>query len=182
VVTATSADAGGPAVSAPPTSPPPLPTEQAEPERLAAPAVLAERPTQQEVEAAESIWSLTEFRELNSPGVREYSVRVRPNEQYRWTFSWCATDEARLREILTPLRLDLEIDGIPVPNSSILTYEGTSSAGWPCRYTVTLLSRWQSGSVVELAIRYRLEEAIFDGDSEYPAGGYAQILVVTVEE
>ncbi len=54
--------------------------------------------------------------------------------------------------------------------------EGRFSRAW-----ATMLSGWRSGDKAELEIRYTLRDAVRDGNVEYPAGEYRQIISVAVE-
>lgn len=139
------------------------------------------RPTLEDLQNLNSIWSLTGFRELTKPGTETYTVTVETNKNFSWAFTWCAIDEKTLNNILVPLELDLKIDNILVPNNSILQYTRKLSNDWPCLYWVTKLTRWKLDQVVKLEFDYYLQEEIYDGETYYPSGQYNQIIFVRVK-
>ncbi len=128
----------------------------------------------------ESIWKRTSFRDLTAPGIQTYDVNVYSTDKLRWAFEWCATDSARLQEILRPLSVDLLIDNIVVSETAIVEDDKTSSSGWKCHYWTVALTDWRRGSTVKLAISYSLTESINDGKETYPAGEYHQIIYADV--
>lgn len=127
-----------------------------------------------------SIWERAAFRDLLAPGRRSYDVDVRPGEELRWSFEWCAIDEATLNSIVQPLRVDFLVDGALVPYSSIQLERKERSNGWACDTWSTLLTNWPRERTIELDVHYSLAQGINDGQNSYPAGGYHQVIYATV--
>jgi len=143
--------------------------------------VVAYRPSEENIQHLQSLWSLTNFQDVTEPGQRTYNVTISSGQEWRWTFAWCATDNARLQEIVQPLNVDFQIEDVSLPQSSILQHRTKEKKGDQCRFWSTALTNWQSGETVKLTIDYSLSDAIFDGHEHYLAGDYQQIIFVAVQ-
>lgn len=146
----------------------------------AVPQVVAYRADEPKLQNLSSLWSLTSFRDLSTPSIQTYNVVVTPNQDWRWTFAWCAIDSDTLHEILQPLTVTMLIDEVALSNSTILQHQGVSNNHDQCYYWSTALTNWQPGAVVKLEIRYFLTTPIYDGRQSYPAGQYQQVMFVNV--
>lgn len=142
--------------------------------------VSASRLTEQSLQDLSNIWDLTSYQNMKEPGIQTYTMTVRSTEQYKWSFAWCAVDDTILKEILKPLSVDLLIDDISLPNTSILQFERAVSNGWKCHYWSTGLKDWKIGTTVKLEIDYNLSQTIYDGKDDYLLGKYQQVIFVNV--
>jgi hypothetical protein len=141
----------------------------------------ASRPTLQEIEKLPNLWNKAGYSDITSPtgsDPKSYFVTIDSDTEWRWGFSWSAVDRNTLQEILAPFSLELFVNGEKLSDSQILTYEDTTSKGWPCVRWVTKLSNWPDGGRVELEVRYRLTERIHDGQYSFSPGLYRQVIVV----
>jgi hypothetical protein len=127
-----------------------------------------------------SIWTRSQYRELFQPGANRYDVTIPAYSSWRWSFSLGTTDSELFEKILAPEDVEFRINGEWIdPNMFRMTdqtAEGRFSRAW-----VTMLSGWRSGNRAELEIRYTLRDAVRDGNVEYPAGEYRQIISLVVE-
>ncbi len=127
-----------------------------------------------------SIWTQTSYKELFQPGTNRYDIKIPANSSWRWSFSLGTTDAEMFEKILVPEDVEFRINGQFIdPNMFRMTdqtTEGRFSRAW-----ATMLSGWRSGDRAELEIRYTLRDAVRDGNVEYPAGEYRQIISVAVE-
>jgi len=149
--------------------------------RISGSNVRASRPTSQEVGKLPNLWNKAGYSDITAPtgsDPKSYFVTINSNEEWRWGFSWSAVDRNTLQEILEPFSIELFVNGEKLSDSQILTYEDTTSKGWPCVRWVTKLSNWPDGGRVELEVRYRLEERIYDGQYSFSPGLYRQVIVV----
>lgn len=142
--------------------------------------VVAYRTDEATLQNLSSLWSLTSFRDLATPGIQTYNVSVTSRQDWRWTFAWCAIDSSTLREILQPLTVTMLIDDMALSTAAILQHQGLSNNRDQCYYWSTALTDWQPGAVVKLEMRYSLTTAIYDGRQSYPAGEYEQVMFVNV--
>lgn len=156
--------------------PTPLPT----PTRLWA-DLRVYRPSLDEAQSLPSMWKLAVYRDLFTPGTNTYKVIVRPADVYRWGFSWHARDQARLREILQPLSVELLINDVRVPDSFIQVYEDVTQDGWVGRRWVTAIADWPVGKTVVIEARYELSREVYDGQNTLAPGVYHQIIYVSVQ-
>ena len=142
--------------------------------------VVAYRTNEQALQGLDSLWNLTTFRDLYAPGVQTYNVSITPNQDWRWSFAWCAINSTTLGEILQPLTVTLLVDEHVLSNSDILQHQAVSNNGDQCFYWSTVLTNWQLGTIVKLEIRYSLTSEIDDGRQNYAAGQYQQVMFVNV--
>jgi serine/threonine-protein kinase len=138
--------------------------------------VTVTRPNERDWESIPSIWRRIDFRDMQRPGVQEYSLVVDAGEVLRWSFSWCAGNASALNAILAPLRVDMLVDSALIPAGSILEHSVTEADAEQCRYWSTLLSDWRGGESVELTVAYRLSDDVFDGEKTYQRGEYRQVI------
>ena len=142
---------------------------------------LAYRPSADESLNVPSLLSQVTYRDPTTPQTLTYPATVDAASTWRWGFSWCAIDSARLTEILKPLTVSFYVNGRQMPASAFLVHAYTRpSNGWQCQRWSTILTDWPSGKMVELEIRYDLSQGIYDGEANYSAGEYRQIFYVTV--
>lgn len=122
-----------------------------------------------------SIWSLTEFVDITSPGTVEHEITVSANQTYRFAFIWCGDTPAELAEFLAPLSVEFSINDIVLTEVHILQ----TNLDGVCEIWETLLTDWTPGEQVTIQIRYTLSEPL-TGDSEiiYEAGDYYQRILV----
>lgn len=127
-----------------------------------------------------SIWSQTKYKELFQPGINRYSVSIPADSSWRWSFSLGTTDPDLFEKILLPEDVEFRINGEWIDTNMFRmtdkTAEGRFSRAW-----AAMLSGWRSGDRAELEIKYTLREAVRDGNVEYPAGEYRQIISVVVD-
>jgi hypothetical protein len=164
----------------------PRPSTTATPTPTPAPARLwtslhIYRPSLEETQSLPSMWKFAVYRDLFTPGTNTYKVTVHPADVYRWGFSWHARDQARLREILQPLKVELLIDDVHVPDSLIQVYEDVTQDGWVGRRWVTAITDWPAGKTIVLEARYELSREVYDGQNTLAPGVYHQIIYVSVQ-
>jgi hypothetical protein len=127
-----------------------------------------------------SIWSQTKYKELFQPGTNRYDVAIPAYSSWRWSFSLGTTDPGLFEKILAPEDVEFRINGQVIDANMFRmtdqTAEGRFSRAW-----AAMLSGWRAGDRAELEIKYTLREAVRDGNVEYPAGEYRQIIEVVVE-
>jgi len=143
--------------------------------------VIVSRPTLENIQNLKSIWSLTNFIELQKSGVQTYNVTVTSNDIFGWTFLWCANNKDTLANIMSPLELNILIDDIALETESILEYEKTLTDGWECHYWITELKQWKQKETVKLEFNYYLWQGVNDGETNYPRGQYQQIIYANVK-
>ncbi len=139
------------------------------------------RPTLDEAKNLPSMWKLAVYRDLLAPGTNTYNVIVHPSDVYRWGFSWHARDQATLRDILQPLRVELLINDLRVSDSLIQTYEDVTEDGWVGRRWVTAIAEWPAGKTVVLEARYELSREVYDGQNRIAPGVFHQIIYAAVQ-
>lgn len=137
-------------------------------------------PSRNDVFDYESLWTIVQFEDLFTPGENIYRVSIRSNDEWRWTFAWCAISSLELERILSPLTVKFYIDNLYLSNNEILQHRGVDSRGWACQYWSTILSDFPRNASVNLRINYSLSETIFDGVDSYPPGNYAQTILMGV--
>jgi len=167
-------------------TPRPRSTEMAPPLATPTPAQLwndlrVYRPARSETETLPSMWKLAVYRDMFTPGTNTYRVTVRPADVYRWGFSWHARDQSTLRNILQPLKVELLINDVRVPESLIYVYEDTTDDGWVGRRWVTAIGDWPDGKTVVLEARYELARQVHDGQNFIAPGLYHQIIYVVAQ-
>ncbi len=127
-----------------------------------------------------SIWTRTQYKELFQPGANRYDVTIPAYSSWRWSFSLGTTDSELFEKILAPEDVEFRINGEWIDSNMFRmtdqTAEGRFSRAW-----AAMLSGWRSGDKAELEIHYTLHTAVRDGNVEYPAGEYRQIISVVVE-
>jgi hypothetical protein len=142
------------------------------------------RPSERDIELVPSIWNLSGPQQqlnLAEPGLRQYSMDLAGDRAVIWPYFWCASNPQRLADNLGRIRVILEIDGVRVRLQDTLQYE-TKGEDWACNYWATMLTGWQAGAEVSLAIRLTFAGIVYDGYSNYPAGDYGYVLHVRVSE
>ena len=147
-------------------------------------AVNTSRPTERDIELVSSIWNvsgLLQQLDLVEPGVRQFSTELDAGQTLIWPYFWCASNEQRLVENLRWITAEFAIDGIRLTAEDILEYE-LDSEEWSCHYWATMLTGWQSGSELSLAVQLAFARTVYDGYANYPAGDYRYELRVTVSE
>jgi hypothetical protein len=143
--------------------------------------ILARPATAAEVAAENSIWTLTDFTELTVPGVKRYKVKVTADSVWMWDCYFCAR-EAAFPGFIGALRVRFRVEGQTIPEETLNIFDGKGGeAGWICRTWATMLSGWPADGTVELEIRSAFQQAVFDGENEYPAGEYRQVINITVK-
>ena len=114
------------------------------------------------------------------PGANRYDVAIPAYSSWRWSFSLGTTDPNLFEKILSPEDVEFRINGEWIDSNmfrmSDQTVEGRFSRAW-----AAMLSGWRSGDRAELEIKYMLRETMRDGNVEYPAGEYRQIISLVVE-
>jgi serine/threonine protein kinase len=163
-----------------------LPTDTTRPTQTPTPLTLwadlrVYRLTRAETEALPSMWKLAVYRDMFTPGTNTYRVTVRSADVYRWGFSWHARNQVILQEILQPLKVELLINGVRVPESLIHAYEDTTDDGWVGQRWVTAIGDWPAGKTVVLEARYELSHQVHDGQNAIAPGLYHQIIYVAVQ-
>ncbi|MBN1874982.1 MAG: protein kinase [Anaerolineae bacterium] len=178
--TAVPSNTPSPIAPSPTFEPTKAPPNTQSPDVTQAPHVYARYVSEPELQVLTSIWNFTTFRDLMTPGTRTYEINVSPRDDLRWAFEWCATDESGLEVSLSPLVVQLLIDGVIVPGTDIFEGKKTTADGWKCHYWATALSGWQKDTSVQLEINYNLVKSVCDGKETYPAGEYRQIIYAYV--
>jgi len=133
------------------------------------------RPTEQDMREIPSIWAsynLEEELDLVEPGTRQFSVEIGTDDASIWPFYWCALGPERLAANLESIAVEFTIDDDDVPSSDVLEFE-TTSRGWACHYWATMLSGWENGSPISLAVAFRLSQGVSDGRDSYVPGDYS---------
>lgn len=121
----------------------------------------------------ESIWSMLEFQDIDSPGVATYDLLVNATQTFRWVFTWCASNTLSLAAVLEPLAsIEFRVDGTTI--DSVLEYSAPDCRGW-----ITLLSDWPTDQTISLEVVYVLSDELFDGNKRYSPGQYVQQIIVT---
>jgi hypothetical protein len=146
------------------------------PERPVLPLAATRPANMPEADQTPSLWEGVRYTDLMSPGVQTYSLTT-GLERRRWTFTWCAIDEATLEQIARPLTLTFYINNVQVDPNLFLVYAISSG----CRAWSTFLDGWSGGEQYTLDIRYHLSQSINDGWNSYPAGDYVQRMIVSVQ-
>jgi hypothetical protein len=127
-----------------------------------------------------SIWSQTTYKELFQPGTNHYDVTIPAYSSWRWSFSLGTTDPSLFEKILPSEDIEFRINGEWIDSNmfrmSDKTEEGRFSRVW-----AAMLYGWHSGDRAELEIHYTLHSAVRDGNVEYPAGEYRQVISLVVE-
>lgn len=159
-------------------TPPPSPTPTITVLPLAD-GLSARPPSDDEWSQTKSIWTLTAFQELLSPGTQAYTVNVPANSVWIWGAYFCATPAA-FSNYLAALNVRFIIDGETLGEEQFLIVDQTSGKDSVCRNWATLLSGWPANQSVTLEVRSTLAQAISDGKTYYPPGEYRQVLVAVV--
>jgi alpha-tubulin suppressor-like RCC1 family protein len=127
-----------------------------------------------------SLWSRTDgFRDLMAPAVNTYSATTPRGDSWEWDFYLCATNQPRLDSLLANTRVSFLINYLPVSENAIRVSQNKTDA-WICQGWRTALSGWENDQY-ELAILSDQKADVFDGESNFPAGEYWQIIMLSVE-
>jgi hypothetical protein len=127
-----------------------------------------------------AIWSRTTFQQLFQPGTNYYDVTIPADSSWRWSFSLGTTDTELFEKILAPEDVEFRINGQLI-DANMFRMTDQAAEGRFSRAWAAMLSGWRSGDKAELEIKYTLRTAVRDGNVEYPAGEYHQIISVVVE-
>jgi len=157
----------------------PIPTNTFE--RLAT-GLFAQPPSDADLKNVKSIWTLTNFHELLSPGSVGYFVRVTHNSVWLWDWYFCAAAES-FKDFIASTDLEFRLDNQLLREADNLrVYDNPGGKGWICRIWTTKLSEWPVDRTVELEINYTYKTAVNDGKTDYPAGEYYEQIWVFVKE
>ncbi len=142
--------------------------------------VTASKPDgREDAESVPSVWSRVVYRDLTTPGVNDYQMRVSSTTPIRLDYYWCADSYQRLGKILGPVSLRFLVGEQPVEARSILEYTQIGRAG-TCYVWNTRLSNWPPRSQVLISITFTLSAPVFDGKTTYPPGEYLHRIMVLV--
>jgi len=96
-----------------------------------------------------------------------------------WSYGWCATSRAILRDNLDKMVIEFFVNGTPAPIEQfhVSDYE---TDDWQCRGFLAVIDDWPAGTTVELETRITYTEAINDGRFDFPAGEKRLVYRVTV--
>lgn len=116
------------------------------------------------------------------PGTLTYTVTVDNDKPVYFSYGWCATDEATLRQNFEHIDVhvflnDGELGSDVVHNLSYSLPED----GLTCLDFGVLLSDWPSGQY-EIKAVVTFKEKINDGLADYEAGDYVFVYSITAEE
>jgi|GEM_PF-3096370 len=142
--------------------------------------LIAQPPSDSELETVLSIWTLTKFRELPAPGSNAYTVEITRESAWLWDCYFCTTDEA-FHDFLGTLEVEFWIDKVRLGDELIRIYDRPGIAGWICRNWSTRMTGWPKDRSVFLEIRYTHSAPTSDGRDEFAAGEYSQTIVVVVK-
>ncbi len=143
--------------------------------------ILARPASAAEVDAGNSLWTLTKFTELTAPGVKRYAVRVAPGSNWVWDCYFCAKEEVYLPYI-DAISVKFRVAGQYIPDEALGIFDRKGAEGWQCRTWAAMLSGWPANTTFELEIRSTFTQAVSDGRNEYPAGEYRHVITVLVEQ
>jgi hypothetical protein len=142
--------------------------------------LLVQAPSNSDLEAVPSLWTLTHFKELPAPGSNGYTVEVTHDSVWLWDCYFCATNDT-FQEFLSTLKVEFRINNVSLPENSFRVYDRKGTAGWLCRDWAAMISGWPPDKSVFLEIRYTHSEKAFDGKADFAAGEYSQLIVVVVK-
>ncbi len=126
-----------------------------------------------------SLWNLTAgFKDLTAPGTNTYAAAVNRDSVWGWEFYLCAVDDARLEPMLEKTRVSLLIDYVPLSDKAMRIFRSRYNS-WSCQGWVTTLSQWENAKYV-LAVVYKTREETSDGERNFPAGDYWQVVLLAV--
>jgi alpha-tubulin suppressor-like RCC1 family protein len=128
-----------------------------------------------------SLWNLTAgFKDLTAPGTNTYAAAVTRDSIWGLEFYLCAVDDARLARMLEKTKVSLLMDYAPLSEKAMLVFQSHYNS-WSCQGWATALSQWENEKY-ELAVVYKTQEETSDGERNFPAGDYWQIVLLTVKE
>lgn len=109
--------------------------------------------------------------DLSQPGTRYFDMTIDTDQPLLLPWLWCAKTD-QMADNLKHLKVKFIVDEKALPDANILQYSSTNPpVGFECQNWVTKIS-WGVENNYSFAIRYTLDETIFDGVSSYPAGVY----------
>jgi hypothetical protein len=138
-------------------------------------------PSDGELKAMPSIWSLVRYRELTSPGSADYTATIAYGSAWKWDWSFCTT-KSNFFAFIDSVDIRFLLDDEELREGDHLRVEdGSGQTGWLCRRWWAMLSGWPRGRAVRLDIRWTYLTEVDDGVTVYPAGQYNQLFIVIAE-
>ena len=118
--------------------------------------------------------------EVNQPGdVYIYEIQLDQSEPLMWSYGWCTTTQAVLKENLTHIRVEFIINEEAASNDQVLIRETTRDDGSPCHNYTATINQWPKGQH-QLEVRITFTIPTDDGWNLYPQGTYEFKYLVTV--
>lgn len=115
------------------------------------------------------------------PGTLTYTVEVTDDLPKYFSYGWCAVDEATLVQNFEHMKIQISVNGEPVPEEELHNLSFTSTNNLMCVDFGVLITEWPAGEYRLEAVA-TFEEPINDGLADFEAGDYIFIYNVTVRE
>lgn len=118
--------------------------------------------------------------ERNAVGARlKYTINLNAGTtQVAWGYGWCATTADILKQNLSQMRVEFEVNGQAVDPAQLLTFTSQSQDNLQCQSMYVVVSNWPKGNTT-LTTRITFEQKINDGMGDYPAGDQEFTYTVT---
>ena len=113
-------------------------------------------------------------------GILTFTSTVTNEKPIYFSYSWCAKDEATLKQNLEHIQVVLYLDGDKLGSNVVHNLSFSRSDGMVCSDSGVLLSNWSPGKY-ELKAIATFDATINDGLDDYAAGDYGYVYNVSVE-
>ena len=100
-----------------------------------------------------------------------YTVNLRQSQSVIWNTGWCAANESILRQNISQMDFEFNINGQPVSQSKFGVKFLTNQNHHYCSYTFTVLKDWPVGTFIVTTVKV-FKSDIDDGVTQgvFPAG------------
>jgi C-terminal processing protease CtpA/Prc len=106
-----------------------------------------------------------------------YTIDLTSDQRLVWLNGWCASSQALLRDNIQKIQVEFLHDGQPVSSRQFASFEGLLGQQF-CQLFYTVAYRWPAGTT-RLDTRLTLQEVIFDGLADHPAGTLSYVYLIT---
>jgi len=117
--------------------------------------------------------------DVNQPGdVYIYEIQLDQSKPVMWSYGWCTTTQAILKENLTHMQIEFIVNEEPVSTDHILLHDTTRDDGSPCHDYTATINQWSKGRH-QLEVQVTFTKPTNDGWNLYPEGTHVFKYFVT---
>jgi hypothetical protein len=108
----------------------------------------------------------------------DYTIQLDQEQTFLWGSNWCTTTETLLRDNFKHITFEFSVDDTPIPTNQFLVWDNPLD-DMHCRFYYTRVENWPSGTT-HLQIKITFDQAINDGNADFPAGTHTYRYAVTL--